>query len=310
MQYYLYRLAQIIASYLPRPFAYWVGLRLSECFYLFKPASRRGIIANLRHVFACEGQVFADHELRVLARESFHNFGKHVVEFFRFHRLTNDQIKSMVTVRDGKKLDDLLQHGRGLIVVTAHFGSWEMGGGTLAAHGYRTSVVALVQPGAKLNALFQRQRMARGLNVIPMGNAARACLEALRRNEIVALAGDRDFTANRSTVDFFDKPARLPHGPVRLAQVSGAPILPAFMVRNPGDTFCLFFGDPIWVKKRNPVAMQEGLDAVARQLEWAIRQYPTQWFIFNDFWDLQEDVEAQRRAFQAGVQTLRENQPH
>ncbi len=308
MKYYAYRLGQILARYVPRALAYWIGLRISDLYYFFDYRSRKGVLANLRHVFSYEGQVFSEHELRVLARETFHNFGKHVVEFFRFHRLEDARIKRLVSIPQLETLAQLLSRGRGVILFTAHLGSWELAGNVLTAYGYKLSAVALYQPGQKLNALFQRQRMARGLRIIPMGGAARPCLAALRQNELVVLLADRDFTANRTMIEFFGKPARLPRGPARLAQVSGAPLIPAFMVRNPDDTFRFLLGDPIWAKGRDEAALTEMLNSVVHQLEWCIRQYPTQWFLFNDLWNIEEDAAIVRRAFSASIQTLRESQ--
>ena len=79
MKYLVYRLAQLFARRVPRPLAYWIGLRVSDLYFFLNPRSRAGVIANLRQLFAHEGQVFSEHELRVLARETFHNFGKHLV---------------------------------------------------------------------------------------------------------------------------------------------------------------------------------------------------------------------------------------
>lgn len=308
MKYYLFLLGQWVARYVPRPLAYWVGLRVSDLYFFLSRRSREGVIANLHQIFTHEGQVFSRAELRALARETFHNFGKHVVEFFRFQRMQETGIKQLVTIEELNKLDQLLQQNRGVIIVTAHFGNWELAGGYLATHGYKVNAVALFQPGQKLNALFQRQRMARGVHVIPMGNAALPCLRALHRNEIVALLADRDFTSHTVTVNFFGQPARLPRGPARLAQVTGAPILSGFIVRQPDDTFRLALGTPIFVPRNGVGAVQQATEAIAQQLQFAIRQYPTQWFIFYNFWNLEEETALAREALAASVQTLRQAQ--
>src|SRR6185436_3634193 len=110
-------------------------------------------------------------------------------------------------------LDELLAHGKGVITLSAHLGNWELGAAALAQRGYKFNAVALWQPDPRVNALYQSYRTRRQINPIPFGRAARACIKVLRRNEIVALVGDRDYTKGRDTVEFFGSPARLPSGP-------------------------------------------------------------------------------------------------
>jgi KDO2-lipid IV(A) lauroyltransferase len=214
-----------------------------------------------------------------------------VVDFFHFLRLDPNRVKRLIdfgTVRD--VLDELLAHGKGVIILSAHLGNWELGAAALAATGYKLNAVVLRPPDAKLNNLYQRQRIERQMNPIPLGRAARECIAALRRNEIVAVVGDRDFTASRETVEFFGQPARLPSGPAKLALATGAPILPVFMIRQPNDSFTYVVEEPIWADKTRET-VGDVMRRIALVLEKVIRQHSEQWFLFHNLWDIEEDRE-------------------
>jgi KDO2-lipid IV(A) lauroyltransferase len=136
------------------------------------------------------------------------------------------------------------------------------------------------------------------MNVIPMGHAAKPCLKALRRNELVAVLGDRDFTAARLPVSFFGRPARLPHGPARLAVATGASVVVAGLVRRADDTFTYWHAPPI---HPDGMSEQEVTERIARDLEQFIDRVPTQWFIFYRFWDIEQDVAVTHGALAASL---------
>ena len=283
------RIAESIAHLVPRQVAYGIARRFADLYVLLDRRGREAVIGNLRRIHGHSGVALSERSLRALARENFLNFAKYIVDFFRFSRPQPDQLRRLVDCGNTTQvLDQLLAHGKGVIALTAHLGNWELGGAALAALGYKFNVVALWQPDRRLNELYQNQRIARQLNPIPMGRAARDCIAALRRGEIVALVGDRDFTGSRDTVEFFGQPARLPQGPAKLALATGAPIMPAFLIRRPDETFAYIVEEPIWAD-RNRDSVEDVMRRIARSLEHVISQHSEQWYLFHNLWDIEAD---------------------
>lgn len=278
--------------------SYGVARRFADLYVLFDRRSRECVISNLTRIHQHSGVVLSRRALRVLARENFLNFAKYLVDFFHFLHLKPERMNRLINFGIVPQvLDDLLAKGKGVIVLSAHLGNWELGAAALAQRGYPFHAVALWQPDPKLNELYQSYRTRRCINPIPFGRAARECIAVLRRNEIVALVGDRDFTAARNTVEFFGQPARLPDGPAKLALATGAPILPTFMVRTADDTFAYVLGEPIWADKQHD-QLSDVMRKIGAALERAIRQHSEQWFLFHDLWDIETDrVLATKAAF-------------
>lgn len=289
MKYYQLKFAEFIGRFFPRRAAYGIARRLADLYFLLDRRGRHAVMSNLRQIHSSGGVELSDRALRALARENFLNFAKYVVDFFHFLHLPAERMHRLIDFANIREtFDTCLQQGRGLIAVSAHLGNWELGAAAMAQSGYRINAVALWQPNPRLNALYQSYRIARQIHPIPFGRAARGCLAALRRNEIVALVGDRDYTGSRDTVEFFGKPARLPTGPARLALATGAPIVCAFLVRLPGDTYRYVVCDPIQPDLQHDT-VPSLMRRIAACLEKVIRRYSEQWYLFHDLWNIEED---------------------
>ena len=289
MKYYWLKGAELVARLFPRRMSYGVARRVADLYVVFDKRGRECVISNLKQIQAGSGVALSPRALHSLARENFLNFAKYLVDFFKFLRFDRNRMGSIVHFGNVPAvLDGLLQHGKGVIFVSAHLGNWELGAAALASLGYKFNAVALWVPDEKLNSLYQQYRTSRGVNPIPFGRAARECIAALRRNEIVAVVGDRDFTAANHTVEFFGRPARLPDGPAKLALATGAPLLPIFMIRLPDDTFAYIVDEPIWADKSRQT-VDDIMRPMAMALERVIRQHSEQWFLFHNLWDIETD---------------------
>lgn len=282
LNYIIYRIGQFIALSLPVRLAYALAIFVSDLHYCFALRDRKAAEENLRAIFPDKPA----REIRRIRIRMFRNFAKYLVDFFRFSRLDQDYIKKNIRIENLNYLDQGLAKGKGIIVVTAHLGNWELGGVVVALSGYPFWAVALPHAHPKVNNFFNSQRQSRGMRVIPLGRAVRQSLKVLRDNQILALVGDRDFSEKGIALDFFGRTAVFPEGPAALSLKTGAQIIPGFMLRNEDDSFTLVFEKPL----ASPDAGESSFNAVelTRQykdiFESYIRRYPQQWYVFRRFW--------------------------
>jgi len=244
LNYTLYRLGQFLALHLPTRYAYALAIFVADLHYAFAFADRRAVKRNLKAIFPD----MPNKDIRVIRWNMHRNFAKYLVDFFRFEKIDAQYIKKNIRVQNLEYFDQALSKGKGVIVLTAHLGNWELGGVVIALSGYPFSVVAQPHKHKKVNEFFNFQRESKGIRVIPLGRAVRACLNLLAENKMVALVGDRDFTEKGAVLDFFGKPAFFPEGPAAFALKTGAVIVPGFMVRNSDDTYDLRIEKPIEVE--------------------------------------------------------------
>ncbi len=282
MKYFVYQMIRFISFWLPLKIAYWVGEKVTDIRYLFCGTNRKAIEDNLKQVLGTG----SEKEITGKARKVFHNFAKYIVDFSRFRRINRSNLGNFITIEGMENLRRAFTAGKGVIALTAHLGNWELGGITLAILGYPMNAVALNHEEVSVNRLFVQQRTSKGVKVIPFGMAAKKCLQALRRNEMVALLGDWDIKSQGIRLPFLGKLTTLPRGPAVLSLKTGAVILPGFTIRQRDDRFKLFLEEPIFPESTGD--KEKDVEKLSNQirevLERYIRRYPEQWFLFHRVW--------------------------
>ncbi len=284
---FFYRTVSLLAAILPRRAAYATAKAASGWAYRNRHTARQALAANLRIVSEARGVAMPESELERMVRRNFDNFGKYVVDFFQMGKISPEALDRMVKVEHIEYLEQCMSMGKGIIGLSAHIGNWELGANVLERHGCRVAAVVRPQPTARLDALFQSRRAGREIRVLPMDGGASPVSAMLKRGEMVALLGDLDFSARQRRVPFFGKPARLPRGPAVLAARTGAPILPAFVLREADETFRFCLYPPIMPDQFQSIdAIQERICSV---LEGVIGNHPDQWFAFEPLWQQEQE---------------------
>jgi KDO2-lipid IV(A) lauroyltransferase len=222
------------------------------------------------------------------------NFASYWVDQFHFSQLPRERAEAVVDRIVGEEhLRSALARGKGVLLLTAHLGSWELGGLFLRQLDLPLSVVYVPDELPEVEAFRARLRRATGVEEIPIqphaGAAALPVLRALRQNRLVALQGDRDFDDRGEPREFFGAPAAFPRGPFLLAGLTGAALLPAFITYTSGYRFEVRLEEPLLVAAGGDAAARDAAvsAALARWvavLEEAVRRWPTQWYTFYDFW--------------------------
>ena len=268
--------------HLPIKVTYKIATFCSDMHYMFANKDRVNVKKNLKVIFPEK----SNREIRRIRITMARNFAKYLVDFFRFEKLDKEYIKKNIRVENVNYFDEAISKGKGVIVLSAHLGNWELGGVAVALLGYPFWIVALPHKEKKVNDFFDFQRQSKGIKVIPLGKAARKSLDILKENGLLALAADRDFTGKGVIMDFFGKPAIFPEGPAALSLKTGASIVPGFMLRNPDDTFTLRIEKSIeFAPKGNKEEdKKELMKQYIKIFEAYIRKYPDQWYMFRRFW--------------------------
>jgi KDO2-lipid IV(A) lauroyltransferase len=280
--YYIYCFGQFLALTFPIRAIYFLASFLAQVYYILAFRDRRFVKANLRVIFPEK----SNQQLRKISRMVFRNFAKYLVDFFRFEKLNLQYIDKNIKLENLHYFDDALAKGKGVVILTAHLGNWELGGVVIAQLGYPFWAVALPHKNKKVNAFFDAQRNIKGVKVIAMGKAIRSCITEIRNNHMVALVGDRDFSEKGILIDFFDKPTHFPEGPAALSLMTGASIVPGFMLRNPDDSFTLRIEKPIeFTPTGDKIKDLADLIGIYKNIiQDYIRKYPEQWYVFRKFW--------------------------
>jgi predicted LPLAT superfamily acyltransferase len=283
------RIIFAIIPKLPRFLHPPIALVTALIFSLMLKQERRAVTRNLGRVSGKRGLA-----LQWKVYWVFYSFCDLMVSYCYVPQAAHTQLLGMLVdpERGGSKIDQCLAAGNGLIVWTAHVGNWEFASRLLEMHGRPVNVARVVEDNPAETALRNLMASER-LKIVDLRDGAQATIEllqALRRNEIVAMQGDRVYQRHSADMPFFGEPAAFPLGPFLLSQVSGAPVLPGFVIRQGWLRYRAFMGDPIppvtslgHIDDRD-AGLQEALGQAVRFLEKTLAIYYDQWLNFFDFW--------------------------
>lgn len=281
-QFIIYKIAQLLSLFLPLKSGYAIASFLARCQFHFSGKDRKTVSDNLRVVLdTCD-----EAAIRKIAEEVFVNFAKYLVDFFRFSKITKEYIAKNVNLSGRENLDAAIKEKKGVILLAAHIGNYELGAAAVSLLGYPFNAVALDHKNKLVNKFFIRQRQAADIKVIPLGMALKRCYACLKDGEALALLGDRDFLNHGLKMKFFGKDSLIPKGPAALSLRTGAFIVPTFLIRLPDDTFELTFERPIAYSTTGDTDEDTRLilKKCIEVMERYIKKYPSQWYMFRNFW--------------------------
>ena len=239
---------------------------------------------NLEWAF---GGALGSKRRRAIVKGVFVQFGRATLgEFLKAPFLSPDALRRLVKADSYAPINTLLARGKGLILITAHFGNWELLARRAILEGFAVTVVARQGDDPQFNALTDWLRANGGYEVHARGASPRLLLQRLKQNKIVAILPDQK--SDDVFVPFFGKLAGTVAGPAVLALKTGAPLVPMFCPRLPDGTYQVVIGPEINTQPTGDARAdtQRIMADINRAVEDMVRQYPDQWLWLHDRWRL------------------------
>lgn len=280
---FLLKAVSFILGHVPRLIAYGLGglLGLLACRILKR--HRRTALENLERAF---GESLTRSERERLVRRLFKNLGVMFFEFNRMAWLKREEVDSFVEFKGLEKIEKALQKGKGVILLTAHYGNWELLHAALGHKGYTLELVVRRLDSPLFEKFVRWVRTRSGINIVYKVKAMLPLVRRLNSNAVAMILADQNTVREEGFfVDFFGVPASTNKGPALLARKTGAPVLPVFIVRD-GTRHMVEVWDEIELadtgdKDRDA---QENTAAFTKAVEKAIRLHPDQWFWVHRRW--------------------------
>ena len=279
-----FKIVQSIVEHLPRPWAYAVAVLAARLAWWFSPLARPRLEYNLRVV--CPEADAA--EIKRLSWLNFRNHAKAYADLMMLPRTRVTEMRPLLHVNGWEYLDQARAMKKGVMVVSCHMGSYEV---TAAIWSATLAPVTFFAEEMEPRALFEWYRDTRarlGISVLPLDLAGlRRVTQALRDNEMVITAIDRDITGTGRAMPFFGREAKIPTGPTALALRMGTPLFPVCVYRLPDDTYQVD-GYPLVIAESTGDEDADELrvtQQLLRQIEGMIRAHPEQWHVPHKIWD-------------------------
>jgi lauroyl/myristoyl acyltransferase len=260
----------------------WLAWRLMR-------ETRSAIADNLRAIFPNESERARQRR----AREILGAYARDVIDFIRALGASATEQQALFDYRpeDAQLFHDLLAKGRGLILVTGHYGNWEVGGVFLRRiMNLPLTIIVRTEANPEVNRRRREIREQLGVDTIEVRQSLDTALKIRRRlgdNQMVAMLMDRG--RDRVEVRFLGRPAWFLKTAPLMGFMTGAPLVPCFIERIAAGRFRVRPGTPITVARDRPrddavaIAAQDFAD----QLSTRVRAHPEFWYQFYRYWDAQ-----------------------
>jgi KDO2-lipid IV(A) lauroyltransferase len=284
---------QFCSTLIPRSIQKFFSVVVGDLFHLLMKKTKANVRKNIEGV--SQGR-WSNGKVNVLTRKTFQNYGQYLLDYMVMHRLyPSNKDKWVEDEVGGDYMIEALRMGKGVICITPHLGNWEIGGLLFSFRGGKLNVLTLDERDLDTKSFREEMRKRRGIKNIyinPKDDSPMAILDAvktLRRNEIVAMLGDRIETQKTMTFDFFGKKTPFPIGVAILAMATGAPVLPVFVVMERNQKYRGVIESPIYFNASSrddrEAVIRKGMESLIKKFEEYIEKYPDQWYNFYSYWE-------------------------
>jgi KDO2-lipid IV(A) lauroyltransferase len=277
--------SSLIINLMPAAWLYDFAQGIAKIGYRIAKKQRKIAVESLGIAF---GNEKSRQEIEKIAQDCFTFMAKAGLEIM-FLMDRPSLLKKQVGVVGKENLDNALAKGKGVILVSAHFGNFPLMLARLSLEGYKVGGIIRHMRDSRAEKMFMTKRTKMGIKTI-YSQPRKACVEetirSLRNNELVFIPIDQNFGSGGVFVDFFGRKAATATGPVVLAKRTKAVILPCFIVRQKDDTQKIIFEPPLNLEEGRTDEETVGINIqrLTDMIESYIRKYPADWGWIHRRW--------------------------
>jgi KDO2-lipid IV(A) lauroyltransferase len=284
LAYWLVRFVAGVLGHLPRSVARFFAAGLVSLVYHLHSRLRRVGFRNLELAYP----VLSPQEREKILRGVYRSLGWQLVEFCRMPRYSPYNTRNWIRTEGLDNYLNAKARGKGVFIVTGHLGAWELSSFYHSLMGYPMSMVIRRLDNQLLDRYVNGIRCLHGNRVLHKNDFARGLLSAMRAGETVGILMDTNMTPPQGLfVNFFGVPACTASGLARVAQKTGAAVLPGFMVWEKCEKkYVLHFGKEIVFTHSEDAEADilAATEACTQAIESWVRQYPEQWLWIHRRW--------------------------
>ncbi len=282
-----------LANILPRKAAFKMADSLGSFFFLLMERSRfRGQIQRTIN-YAFPGR-YSEPELTKMARKDVQEFLQAFIEICRLNQFEKMFPELITKVQGLEYLESAKSKGKGVIILSAHIGCWEILAASLPLIGVPASLIGRRQSDPVVNEMVSRRRECTGNRFVNDNEVSTAdIVEALKRKENIFLISDHHHPAKRNFAHFFGRLVSVPAGVVIYAQRSGAAVVPAYTLREPGGKYQIIIEPEIQFEYTGNMSYDivVNTERYLQIFEKWIRQNPEQYLWGHERWGWLTDEE-------------------
>ena len=281
LEYGLFAALRRLLSALPHESARPIGRVLGNLTWAVAPGRRKTALGNLERIFPQYSRL----ELQRLTRESFRHLGAMTCDTVSAFRFGAVELCSRLTVEGWEHLDAARAAGHGVLVMSAHLGTWEIAAYPVGLYRETMHVIGRPLDNPLLDRHLAWSRTRFGNASIPKRGAARKSMRVLKKGGIVGILIDQRVRPTEGIlVPFMGHPAITSPLLALLAQRTGAPVVPLFGHLEARGRYRVCFHPPLWPEDTSGESVEELTSRYLEVVEEQIRPRPQHWLWMHRRW--------------------------
>jgi KDO2-lipid IV(A) lauroyltransferase len=231
-------------------------------------------------------------EIVRIAKKAFMNLGTMAAEFFEIPSLAEENgFERLIKVEGAENFRMAVAKNKGILCYASHLGNWEIMAAYFGSRMKRANMVFQALGNTTLEGLVAWERKYTGNTLISKGGATKKILRLLKENEVIGIMLDQNVSRRKGVfVNFFGRPACTTTGFAALALQTGAPVLPAFIVRQEDGTYLFIIKEEAEIIRTGDYERDifENTKRFTKTIEDMVRRYPDQWLWLHQRWKTKE----------------------
>ena len=274
---------------LPYDVLLFLGRILGNLYYLLIKKQRRRAIEQMMPALNV-----TESEAKKIVRASFVNLARNVLDIFYMPNLNERNLNQYIEIDHLERMRDALAEGHGVVVLTGHVGTWEWLSAAFSLNGMPVTAIAKQQPNAEYSRALDDLRATIHVEIFTRGTSELLSAgRALKKGKILGFLADQDGGPGGAFIEFLGRTASTPLGPAVFAKRFKAPVLPAFILRQPNGRHKVMIGEIMHIGDSGD-ADRDLFDftvEMTKILERVIRDNPTQWLWFQKRWNTPPEMQ-------------------
>jgi KDO2-lipid IV(A) lauroyltransferase len=282
-QYHILKIISWLVSQLPYTAVLFLGKVLGRLYHRVAARPRRRALKQLQ-----QGLNLPTAEAEKIVKKLFVNLGQTLLEVMYTPTMIADNFEKYVTIENKHYLEEAVAEGHGVVILTAHIGNWEWLGAALALAGFPITTVIKRQPNDQHTRILNEYRELAGIEIFARGTTELVgAAKALKKGKALGFLADQDGGEHGAWVDFFGQKAATPLGPAVFAKRFHSPVIPAFIVRQPGGGHRLLLYSPLYCEDtgNDERDLYNLTVRMTKIIEDTIRRHPEEWLWFQKRWN-------------------------
>ncbi len=277
-----YSIFKLFVKIIPRSVMKNILIGFSRFVYLVDTKHKKIAMVNLNIAFEDTKTL---EEKKEIVKQSYKNIIYNLYEFVENQDLTPQQLEEKITVENEDIILDAVKSKRKIILVSAHYGNWELIGSYNSMKYKPMTNVGRPMSNEYLNADLRKVRNANGSEMLDKDSAAKGLMKAIKADRMIGLVVDQNTADNMGIlIDFFGKKARQTEAPAKLALKFEALIIPVFVIQNAFRDYTIKYCEPIDTTKLEDKSSESITQLQADIIEEQIKQKPEDWFWQHKRW--------------------------